>query len=258
MSGESFEWAIKKDVRNNPIVREVDLERHRDMWRSVGFSLFLRRRAAVRGAGSTSQLQQYGYHMEETPGRCWTRNTSSPDGCVSKSRRCDRRSSSSRWRSRSCTWWRPGPATPSSSSASSRRPHRRRRSSRSDRELDPPWPNSPIISWRRTLKRRLACRGRSLAPLVRGHRGAARLSAGLPVRLPARSGPINSSRTRFALEAKRGDILDRNGELLAYNVDADTVCAAPARSSIRQTTINELCQASRTARARSATSICAS
>jgi len=41
MSGESFEWAIKKDVRNNPIVREVDLERHRDMWRSVGISVFL-------------------------------------------------------------------------------------------------------------------------------------------------------------------------------------------------------------------------
>ena len=39
MSGESFEWAIKKDVRNNPIVREVDLERHRDMWRSVACSV---------------------------------------------------------------------------------------------------------------------------------------------------------------------------------------------------------------------------
>lgn len=41
MSGESFEWAIKKDIRNNPIVREVDLERHRDMWRSVGVGVFL-------------------------------------------------------------------------------------------------------------------------------------------------------------------------------------------------------------------------
>ena len=36
MTGESFEYAIKKDVRNNPIVREVDEERHREMWRSVG------------------------------------------------------------------------------------------------------------------------------------------------------------------------------------------------------------------------------
>ena len=41
MTGESFEWAIKKDVRNNPIVREVDRERHREMFRSVSISVFL-------------------------------------------------------------------------------------------------------------------------------------------------------------------------------------------------------------------------
>lgn len=32
---ESFEFAIKKDVRNNPIVREVDRARHRELWESV-------------------------------------------------------------------------------------------------------------------------------------------------------------------------------------------------------------------------------
>ena len=41
MTGESFEYAIKKDVRNNPIVREVDRERQREMWRSVAVSVFL-------------------------------------------------------------------------------------------------------------------------------------------------------------------------------------------------------------------------
>ena len=41
MTGEAFEYAIKKDVRNNPIMREVDLERHREMWRSVGVGVFL-------------------------------------------------------------------------------------------------------------------------------------------------------------------------------------------------------------------------
>ena len=41
MNGESFEYAIKKDVRNNPIVREVDRERHREMWRSVSVGVFL-------------------------------------------------------------------------------------------------------------------------------------------------------------------------------------------------------------------------
>ena len=41
MKGEPFEYAIKKDVRNNPIVREVDRERHREMWRSMGVGAFL-------------------------------------------------------------------------------------------------------------------------------------------------------------------------------------------------------------------------
>jgi hypothetical protein len=67
MSGESFEWAIKKDVRNNPIVREVDLERHRDMWRSVGFSVLI---VAVLlfTAWQQFELQRYGYRMEEIQG----------------------------------------------------------------------------------------------------------------------------------------------------------------------------------------------
>src|SRR6187455_1587429 len=41
MKDESFEYAIKKDVRNNPIVREVDRERHREMWRSFAVGSFL-------------------------------------------------------------------------------------------------------------------------------------------------------------------------------------------------------------------------
>jgi len=38
---EPFEYAIKKDVRNNPIVREVDEERQRELWTSVGVAGFL-------------------------------------------------------------------------------------------------------------------------------------------------------------------------------------------------------------------------
>ena len=62
---EPFEYAIKKDVRNNPIVREVDLERHRDMWRSVGFSVFLVV-VLVFAAWQQFELKRYGYRMEET------------------------------------------------------------------------------------------------------------------------------------------------------------------------------------------------
>jgi cell division protein FtsL len=36
---EPFEYAIRKDVRNNPIVREVDQARQRELWKSVGLAV---------------------------------------------------------------------------------------------------------------------------------------------------------------------------------------------------------------------------
>jgi hypothetical protein len=41
MTVETFEYAIKKDVRNNPIVREIDRDRHREMWRAALLGVFL-------------------------------------------------------------------------------------------------------------------------------------------------------------------------------------------------------------------------
>jgi cell division protein FtsL len=41
MSSMDFEYAIKKDVRNNLIVREVDEARQRQLWRSLGIGAFL-------------------------------------------------------------------------------------------------------------------------------------------------------------------------------------------------------------------------
>ena len=64
MTGETFEYSIKKDIRNNPIVREVDLERHREMWRSMGIGLVL---VAVLlfSAWQHFELQQHGYKYEQ-------------------------------------------------------------------------------------------------------------------------------------------------------------------------------------------------
>jgi len=36
-----FEYAIKMDVRNNPIVREIDRTRQRELWRSVAIGVGL-------------------------------------------------------------------------------------------------------------------------------------------------------------------------------------------------------------------------
>ena len=64
MTGESFEYAIKKDIRNNPIVREVDEERHREMWRSVGVGVFLVV-ALLFSAWQHFELLRHGYRVEQ-------------------------------------------------------------------------------------------------------------------------------------------------------------------------------------------------
>lgn len=64
MTGESFEYAIKKDVRNNPIVREVDRERHREMWRMLGVGAFFVV-AVLLYAWQQFDLLQHGYQFEQ-------------------------------------------------------------------------------------------------------------------------------------------------------------------------------------------------
>ena len=61
---EAFEYAIKKDVRNNPIVREVDEARQRDMWKSVGVAGFLVL-VLLFSAWQHFELLRHGYQIEE-------------------------------------------------------------------------------------------------------------------------------------------------------------------------------------------------
>ena len=64
MTAETFEYAIKKDVRNNPIVREIDRERNREMVRSVAIGVFL---VAVLlfWAWQQFELRRTGYRLEQ-------------------------------------------------------------------------------------------------------------------------------------------------------------------------------------------------
>ncbi len=48
---------------------------------------------------------------------------------------------------------------------------------------------------------------------------------------------------KITLKPKRGDILDRNGRLFAYNVDADSVFAIPGAVDKPERTIDQLCRA---------------
>jgi cell division protein FtsL len=61
---DTFEYAIKKDVRNNPIVREVDRERHRDMWRSTIIGVFLVL-VLLFSAWQHFELLRHGYRLEQ-------------------------------------------------------------------------------------------------------------------------------------------------------------------------------------------------
>ena len=63
MTTMDFEYAIKKDVRNNPIVREIDAARQRELWRSAAVGIFL---VAVLlfSAWQHFELLQHGYRIE--------------------------------------------------------------------------------------------------------------------------------------------------------------------------------------------------
>ena len=61
---DTFEYAIRKDVRNNPIVREVDEERHRELWQSVGIGVVLVL-ALLFSAWQHFELIRHGYRLEQ-------------------------------------------------------------------------------------------------------------------------------------------------------------------------------------------------
>ncbi len=64
MTSETFEYAIRKDVRNNPIVREVDQDRHRDMLRATAAGVLL---VAVLLFWAFQHFERlrYGYRFEQ-------------------------------------------------------------------------------------------------------------------------------------------------------------------------------------------------
>ena len=63
MSSIDFEYAIKKDVRNNPIVRELDEARQRQLWRSFGIGGVLVV-VVLFSAWQKVELVQHGYRMQ--------------------------------------------------------------------------------------------------------------------------------------------------------------------------------------------------
>ena len=61
---EAFEYAVRKDVRNNPIVREVDAERQSEMWKTLGLASLLLI-ALMFWTWQHFDLLRHGYRLEE-------------------------------------------------------------------------------------------------------------------------------------------------------------------------------------------------
>jgi cell division protein FtsL len=61
---EPFEYAIKKDVRNNPIVRELDEARHRELWKWVALAAFVVV-VMLFSAWQHFELIRHGYRVEQ-------------------------------------------------------------------------------------------------------------------------------------------------------------------------------------------------
>lgn len=63
-AAEAFEYAIKKDVRNNAIAREIDRDRQRDMFRSVAVG-FILVAVLLFSAWQHFELLRHGYRLEQ-------------------------------------------------------------------------------------------------------------------------------------------------------------------------------------------------
>lgn len=64
MAAETFEYAIKKDIRNNLIVREIDESRQRELWWSVAIGgLFVL--TLLFWAVQHFELLNHGYQLEK-------------------------------------------------------------------------------------------------------------------------------------------------------------------------------------------------
>lgn len=61
---DAFEYQIKKDIRNNPIVREIDQERMREMWRSARV-ICLFAALVIYAAWQHFELIHYGYRLDQ-------------------------------------------------------------------------------------------------------------------------------------------------------------------------------------------------
>ena len=114
MNKGTFEYEIRKDFRNNQIVREVDERRLRDLWQSLGIGVVLVL-ALLFSAWQHFELLRHGYRLEQMQ-RDRSAEATSTVTSGSRWKRCARRSGSKSSRPSVWAWWRPPTRKRSSSS----------------------------------------------------------------------------------------------------------------------------------------------
>ena len=165
MTGDTFECAIKKDIRNNPIVREVDRERHREMWRTAGIGLFLVS-VLLFWAWQHFELLRQGLPVRADAARTCRRGRGQSPFTARDLHAAVTGADRTNGNQTARNGGRLPPTTRRSSSASSRRlPHRVPRSHAVPMSDD----RSPL--WRSTMKRRLLV-GAVILVMVGSDRGA--------------------------------------------------------------------------------------
>ena len=90
MSAIDFEYAIKKDVRNNPIVREVDEARQRQLLAVARRSAASWSSVLLFSAWQHFELLQHGYKIRADAAASAPPRKRSTATCASRSRRCAR------------------------------------------------------------------------------------------------------------------------------------------------------------------------
>ena len=222
MDKGTFEYEIRKDFRNNQIVREVDERRLRDLWQSlaVGAALVV---VLLFSAWQHFELLRHGYKLEQM------QRERAAESDINRHLRLEngnaaRAAAHREARHRAARHGRAA-VTPKPWCSSASPPRRRRPSPSSPPGKSYTW-LQPDPHWRPMLKSRLMVAAGALVLWVVG------IEARLVVLQVVQHDELVARAERQQMStvpapAKRGEIFDRNGRLLAYSVDADTIYAVP-------------------------------
>jgi hypothetical protein len=193
---ETFEYAIRKDVRNNPIVREVDEQRQRELWQSTAIGVLLVL-VLLFSAWQHFELLRHGYRLEQM------QRERAAEAEINRHLRLEIETLRASAADREAGDRRLGMVEPGSRGRHRSRARRRRpirpppRSSRPADEHEEPVAEQPVFRWRPTCSSADCGAGGGVRALDRRHRSAAGPPAGGPATRTCCGAPSGSTCARL-------------------------------------------------------------